>query len=205
MKLVLLAVLAALASPVAAVTMTFDDLAAPSLIAGYDGFAFSNFYTLDTVGFPASGYVNGVVSGTNVAYNGSGHAASIASATAFSLTSGDVAGAWNDGLTVTLVGTLAGAPVFTQSFVVGTAGATFEAFNPALIDKVVFTTSGGVPHVGYYAGVGTQMSLDNLTINGTLPGGGSGSTVPEPAAWALMVAGFGLVGGSLRRRALPAA
>ena len=27
-------------------------------------------------------------------------------------------------------------------------------------------------------------------------------TVPEPASWALMVSGFGLVGASLRRRAL---
>jgi hypothetical protein len=28
------------------------------------------------------------------------------------------------------------------------------------------------------------------------------STVPEPASWALMVGGFGLVGGALRRRSM---
>ncbi len=31
--------------------------------------------------------------------------------------------------------------------------------------------------------------------------GGSGSTVPEPATWLLMIGGFGLVGAGLRRRA----
>lgn len=30
--------------------------------------------------------------------------------------------------------------------------------------------------------------------------GGSGSFVPEPASWAMLVAGFGIVGGSMRRR-----
>jgi hypothetical protein len=34
--------------------------------------------------------------------------------------------------------------------------------------------------------------------------GGSGA-IPEPASWALMIAGFGLVGGALRRRRLHAA
>ena len=28
----------------------------------------------------------------------------------------------------------------------------------------------------------------------------AGSNVPEPAAWALMIAGFGMVGGAARRR-----
>lgn len=36
-----------------------------------------------------------------------------------------------------------------------------------------------------------------FTINGSLVGG----AVPEPATWAMMMGGFGLVGGALRRRA----
>jgi choice-of-anchor C domain-containing protein len=40
-------------------------------------------------------------------------------------------------------------------------------------------------------------ALDNVSI---LESGGSGSFVPEPASWAMMVAGFGLVGLSARRR-----
>ena len=34
-----------------------------------------------------------------------------------------------------------------------------------------------------------------LTYSGGIPGG-----VPEPASWALMIGGFGLVGASMRRR-----
>ena len=45
-----------------------------------------------------------------------------------------------------------------------------------------------------FAAVGTSNSLggyvDNITLN----------AVPEPATWAMMIAGFGLVGGAMRRR-----
>lgn len=34
----------------------------------------------------------------------------------------------------------------------------------------------------------------------SVPGGGSGNTVPEPASWAMMIAGFVMVGGTMRRR-----
>ena len=40
-------------------------------------------------------------------------------------------------------------------------------------------------------------ALDNVSI---LSDGGTGSTVPEPANWALMVAGFGMIGFASRRR-----
>ena len=44
-------------------------------------------------------------------------------------------------------------------------------------------------------------SSDNLTVN-VLAGnaGGVTSAVPEPASWAMMIGGFGAVGGALRRR-----
>ncbi len=37
----------------------------------------------------------------------------------------------------------------------------------------------------------THVQLDNIVVNATAP-------VPEPATWALMIAGFGLVGGAMR-------
>lgn len=40
-------------------------------------------------------------------------------------------------------------------------------------------------------------ALDNVSI---LEGDGSGSTVPEPASWAMMLIGFGFIGVSARRR-----
>ncbi|MBB6506204.1 hypothetical protein F4693_003201 [Sphingomonas endophytica] len=40
---------------------------------------------------------------------------------------------------------------------------------------------------------GSHMSIDNLTVN-------AAGAVPEPATWAMMVAGFGVAGAALRRR-----
>jgi len=47
-----------------------------------------------------------------------------------------------------------------------------------------------------------DLALDDISLTGPAPEGG----VPEPAAWALMIAGFGLTGATLRRRraAVPA-
>ncbi|MBU1376458.1 MAG: PEPxxWA-CTERM sorting domain-containing protein [Alphaproteobacteria bacterium] len=44
-------------------------------------------------------------------------------------------------------------------------------------------------------------TVDNVVFTGF---GGDTAPVPEPAAWALMIMGFGLAGASLRRRALAA-
>jgi PEP-CTERM motif len=43
---------------------------------------------------------------------------------------------------------------------------------------------------------GGAIGIDNLTIGSE----GSIAAVPEPASWALMIAGFGLVGSAMRRR-----
>lgn len=45
---------------------------------------------------------------------------------------------------------------------------------------------------------GTTLNPDGSALFDIPPGGGA--TVPEPAAWALMIAGFGLAGTALRRR-----
>jgi len=59
------------------------------------------------------------------------------------------------------------------------------------------TTSGFVLQVGPD---GFNGGIDNLTFEVTSRG-----AVPEPASWALMIAGFGMVGGTLRRRKAVAA
>jgi PEP-CTERM motif len=43
------------------------------------------------------------------------------------------------------------------------------------------------------SGGGAQFGFDDVTFN-------VGGAVPEPASWALMIAGFGLVGSAMRRR-----
>jgi hypothetical protein len=49
---------------------------------------------------------------------------------------------------------------------------------------------------GYQGGLDESWGFDNLAI--TLSGGNTG--VPEPASWAMLIAGFGLTGAAMRRR-----
>ncbi|HEY0437348.1 MAG TPA: PEPxxWA-CTERM sorting domain-containing protein [Phenylobacterium sp.] len=64
--------------------------------------------------------------------------------------------------------------------------------------SVTFKTGGGALT---FASTGASDSLGGYLDNITISTGG----VPEPAGWALMIAGFGLSGGMLRRRARTAA
>jgi hypothetical protein len=59
----------------------------------------------------------------------------------------------------------------------------------------------GVTNMGD-TGFQSGLAFNNITVAGnTVPGGGGGTgAVPEPATWAMMIAGFGLVGGAMRRR-----
>lgn len=50
---------------------------------------------------------------------------------------------------------------------------------------------------GLNSGGGSNLALDNLRLTST---GGPASGTPEPAAWSLMIMGFGGVGAVLRRR-----
>ncbi len=83
--------------------------------------------------------------------------------------------------------------------------------NFEMIDGVRLTWSG----FSTLTDAQTGQSVCGLTINsasgvnyGSIAacqgggGGGGGTAVPEPAAWALMIAGFGLTGAALRRRRL---
>lgn len=60
----------------------------------------------------------------------------------------------------------------------------------------VGVTFSGTAHSVDFGGVANQAGFDNITLGSATPGSGT----PEPAAWALMITGFGLVGASLRRR-----
>lgn len=65
-----------------------------------------------------------------------------------------------------------------------------QAIDGQLIANVNFMLNGDVASV-------RQFRIGDF---GALDGGGSGSTVPEPESWVMLIAGFGLVGGVARRR-----
>ncbi len=96
--------------------------------------------------------------------------------------------------------------------VLGAGGVTLlslggSAFSPANGDqsaaitnqRIFFTADAGEVITGLrFNATGVAFEIDDVA--GAFAGGGSGSTVPEPASWALMIAGFGLVGVGARRR-----
>ena len=57
---------------------------------------------------------------------------------------------------------------------------------------VNFASNTPITSVQFHQGGGGGFEFDNVTLAGA---------VPEPAGWALMLGGFGLIGGAMRRRA----
>jgi PEP-CTERM motif len=67
------------------------------------------------------------------------------------------------------------------------ANSFFGLTSDKLIKSISFGPGGGTT-------TSTSFVFDNLTI------GAAGAGVPEPATWAMMIVGFGLIGASARRR-----
>ena len=182
--IVLSILLAMAAGSAQATVITFDgipnsnDIIAP----GYSGLQWNNFLVLDGVNHGASGYTLSAISPNNVAFNGFGGPATFSSASAFTFNSAYITAAWNDGLQLTVTGSLNGVQVDTTTFTVNTSGSTLETFNWSNIDSVTFTSFGGTPNPNF-TGSGEHFAMDNLTIN---------ATVPEPSTVFLL--GLGLLG-----------
>lgn len=61
----------------------------------------------------------------------------------------------------------------------------------------VGVTFDGIARSVDFGGAANFIAFDNITLGAATPGSGA---VPEPASWAMMLGGFGLVGGAMRRR-----
>lgn len=192
----------------------FDDLSPsptleiPSPYAGLDWS--SGFYVMDTALFSAqngpNGYSNGVVSGSNVAFNAYANPVSFWDpnpAGTFILNSAYFTAAWDDNLSITVSGYgggavegsnyVGGTQLDTITFTVNTTGPTLETFNWTGLNYVTFSSSGGIHHSGY-AGNQPEFAMDNLTLNNVSPP----PSVPEPSAVILLATMLGLVGFRLR-------
>ncbi len=102
------------------------------------------------------------MSAPNVAYNGYGTTATVSGAT-FNFIGAYLTGAWNDGLSVTVVAYDHGVLVDQQIVVVDTDAPTWFEFDFVGITDLVFSSSGGAS--AGYNGAGTHFALDDFTFS----------------------------------------
>ncbi len=113
----------------------------------------------------------------------------------------------------TPVGTNVGVAVGFTGFPAATSGTynnTFDLLSSSIYTSGFLTFGGGTAagaEAALLAGLASGHAYSNIH-DSTFPGGeirGFLTPVPEPGGWALMIAGFGLIGMALRRRGpLPA-
>jgi hypothetical protein len=127
---------------------------------------------------------------------------------------GIAAGTFSDTFTFTLPTNGVGSGTVTTS-----ASTRFSAndldFTSVFVNGIaadITRTSGGLFEVAFTNNIPIIANqLNSIVVNGVSRGGGAYGgqatfipAVPEPASWALMIGGFGLVGGAMRRRSLRA-
>src|ERR1700675_1500137 len=121
--------------PVSATVITFDDLSHSSvsnglpfyevaITNGYQGFNWANFYALNAPLVAnisgTNGYYYGMLTASNVAFNGGGTPAEVdSSGTNFSFLSAYLTGAWNSNLNIEVEGFKGVSLVYSQVVVVG--------------------------------------------------------------------------------------
>lgn len=220
-KLVLTLSLVAAAAAASAQTLTFDDVRFTNFPANYNGYELENLPAFGTnyggltwsdqfsvlratglsdrvAGTPANnGFVNGLVSGDYVAFNGGAAPVSFEALTAdglFNFDSAYLGAAWYSNLSVAVQGFRDG----IQQYSTIVSGLTFVdsvlvSFGWSNIDRVTFTSvatgSAGMA-VDNQSTYNRAFVMDNLSV----------SAVPEPETYAMLLAGLGLMGAVARRR-----
>jgi hypothetical protein len=169
-----------------AALLTFDDLTPPpgamQIPNGYEGFQWNNFYVSNAATYSGnpSGYLAGMISRPNVAFNWFANPAQLSNVNPFDLNSGYFTGAWNDGLQLEVRGYIGLTLAYDNTYTLSATAPSLLNFNYFGVTSVDFISSGGIHHPGYDSGAGTHFAMDNLTV----------TIVPEPSAVALLMLGM---------------
>lgn len=174
-----------------ATTVTFDQDGLD--LSNIDGVSFSSFGIIQPTK-DETGYFNGVVSPSKVAFNPDAIPVTVFSQTSagFFFNSASFVAAWNDGLTLDIHGYTLGGDEYFKSLTLSTTSPTFVEFNWSNVSHISFTSYGGTP--AGYAGWGDHFGMDNFTFNVPV------SAVPELTPVTMLTAGLLLVGMTRRRK-----
>lgn len=184
--------------PCCAAVLTFDDLPlntdhASLITNGYHGLVWSNFWASNAILFTgtygSNGYYNGMVSVSNVTFNGFGAPSEIDSTTNFNFLSAYLTGAWNSNLNIEVQGFSGGNLLYDQTVVVSATNPIVFTFNYLNVDRLYFNSFGG-QYAGFPSGTAENFVMDNFSFE----------FVPEPSSFLLTAAGALTLWAAMRRK-----
>jgi hypothetical protein len=177
--------------------VTFDDISnvgnSAVITNGYQGLNWTNFWVLNaftqTSTYGLSGYYYGMVTASNVAYDGFGNPAEIDSpGTNFDFLGAHFTGAWNSNLNIEVQGFRGTNLVYDETKVVSATSPTLCTFDYLDIDHLYFNSYGGEPAFG-----GTSRAsfvMDNFMFE----------FIPEPSTFLLAALAAVSLAAVLRRQ-----
>ena len=174
-------------------TVTSTGLAIASIPNSYQGLTWSNMDVVnairEAVANGTNGAFYGMVTASNVAFNGFGNPSEIDSpGTNFNFLSAYLTGVWNSNLNIQVEGFNGTNLLYNQTVVASATNPTLFTFNYLDIDRLYFDSYGGEP--AFTPVPGYHFAMDNMTIQ----------FIPEPSTLLLAALGAVSLVPFLRRR-----
>ena len=164
-KKIFLVSILAFTSKANALLINFDDRSSGEELTTYNNLTWNNFIA-NTYPTLDSGYRNGTVSPSFIAFNGVGNPGYISKSDLFNLTSAYFTAAWNNNLVLTVTGfsdEIGTVQKYSSEYTLQTTAPSKITFNWTGIRRVLFSSSGGV--YAALSGSGTHFALDDLCID----------------------------------------